>query len=126
MKKLNARDYQRLASIQTDTMQDLCNIYHVTLVSGTYSTQIRESTVLVSGVVCGFHLTNGSVFIRGQALTVEYDAVLRITASQPIGLNDTFELVERGNFQISGSFKPFSMPVVNSSVQHVQLKRIVT
>lgn len=125
MKKLQPRDYSRLASVQADAMNDLCNITHVTFSSGTYSTQGTETRVIVSGVPCGIDFTGGRVVQRGQALLIDYDAILRLSASQSILLTDEIELIEKGTFLISGTFKPYSYPVVNSTVQHVTLKRVV-
>lgn len=125
MKKLKPRDYSRLASVQADAMNDLCNITHVTFSSGTYSTQGTETRVMVSGVPCGIDFTNGQVVQRGQALLVDYDAILRLSASQSVLLTDEIQLVEKGEFVISGTFRPSSQPTVNSSVQKVPLVRVV-
>jgi hypothetical protein len=125
MKKLQTGDYSRLASVQADAMNDLCNITHLTFSSGTYSTQGTETRVMVSGVPCGIDFTGGNVVQRGQVLLVDYDAILRLSASQSILLTDEVQLIEKGEFVISGTFKPSSQPIVNSSVQKVQLKRVV-
>lgn len=125
MKKLQTGDYSRLASVQADAMNDLCNITHITFSSGTYSTQGTEARVMVSGVPCGINFTSGRVVQRGQVLLVDYDAILRLSDSQPVLLTDEIQLVEKGEFVISGTFKPYSQPTVNSSVQKVPLKRVV-
>lgn len=125
MKKLQPRDYSRLSNTQAEVMNDLCNIHHISFSSGTYSTKSTEVRTSVTGVACGFQMTNGRLVQRGQTIVVEYDALLRLPANQPVGIADDIELIERGEFVVSGTFKPFSTPVVNSSVQHVQLKRVI-
>jgi hypothetical protein len=40
-----------------------------------------------------------------------------------VGLDDRFVLTEKGNTQVSGTFTVYGYPVVNSSIQHVKLKR---
>lgn len=125
MKKLQPRDYSRLSNTQAEVMNDLCNIHHISFSSGTYSTKSTEVRTSVTGVACGFQMTNGHLVQRGQTIVVEYDALLRLPANQPVGIADDIELIERGEFVVSGTFKPFSAPIVNSSVQHVQLKRVI-
>lgn len=125
MKKLIANELSRLGLVQSEAMNDRCNIIHVTYSSGTYSTKGTESRSMVSGVACGIQFTNGQIRQGTQALVVDYDAVLRLPASQTVLLSDEIELVEKGDYLISGTFKPYSQPVVSSSVQHVQLKRVV-
>lgn len=113
-----------LAKAQLSVMDDLCNIYRVTTVSGTYGTSTRSvRTLLVSGVACGIQLTNGQIVQRGQVQFVDYDAVLRLRDTQTILTTDEIELIEKGDFVISGTFKPNSQPIVNSSVQKIRLKR---
>lgn len=125
MKKLQHRDYTRLADVQADVMNDICNIHHISFSSGSYSTKSTETRTSVTGVACGFHLTNGTLVQRGQTILVEYDALLRLPANIPVGIGDDIELVERGEFVVSGTFKPYSAPIVNSSVQKIELKRVV-
>lgn len=123
MRSLSANELSRISSVQSDAMNDRCNIIHISLSSGTYSTQGTETRSMVSGAVCGIEFTGGQIVERGQTLFVEYDAVLRVSASQPIFVTDEIQLIEKGVYVISGTFKPYSQPVVNSSVQHVLLKR---
>lgn len=124
MKNLQPRDYSRLSAVQLDVMDDVCNIRHISFSSGTYSTQATETLTIVSGVACGFEFTGGKILQRGQASLVDYDAVLRLPTSQFIETSDEIELIEKGEFIISGTFRPYSAPITNSSVQIVQLKRI--
>ena len=125
MKAPSGRVLNKIQQIQADTMDDRCNIVHLTFSSGTYSTQGTETRVMVSGVACGIDFTDGQIMERGQVLLVDYDAILRLSASQSVLLTDEIQLMEKGEFLISGTFKPSSQPVVSSSVQHVQLKRVV-
>ena len=115
-----------LKAAQSSVMDDLCDIYSVSYSSGTYSTQSTKARTLVaSGVACGILLTNGQVVSRGEIKFVEYDAVLRIVDGQTILSNYEFDLVQKGDTQISGTFKVWSQPKVNSSVQKVLLQRVV-
>jgi hypothetical protein len=109
---------------QESNMDDLCNIVHVTRSSGTYSPKGTETRTMVSGVACGIDFTNGVVRQGNQVLVVDYDAVLRIPATYSILPSDEIQLIEKGNYQVSGTFKPNSQPTVSSSVQKVELKRI--
>ena len=116
-------DLTRLKRIQADVMDDVCHIYRVALVSGTYGNNVESRSLFASGVACGIQFTDGKIVQRGETLFVDYDAILRIADTVPITTNDEVELIEKGVTMISGTFKPFSAPTVSSSVQHVQLKR---
>ena len=124
MKRVSASQIQRNQSLQMDAMDDLCHIAHITRNSGTYSTHSTETRSLVTGVACGIQFTNGQIKQGGQALLVDYDAILRLAASQPIFVTDEIELVEKGEYAITGTFRPASQPVVSSSVQRIHLKRV--
>jgi hypothetical protein len=78
---------------------------------------------MVSGVACGFMFTNNGIRQSNQLSLVEYDALLRLPDDQPVLITDEIQLLEKGEFMVSGTFRPASQPVVNSSVQYVQLKR---
>lgn len=114
-----------LKRLQNNVMDDLCHIHHISLSSGTYSTKSTEVRTSVTGVHCGIQFTNGSIQSRGETLLVNYDAILRVPISHPILMTDEIELVSKADNLISGTFRPYSQPVINSSVQHVQLKRVV-
>jgi hypothetical protein len=121
---MNTADYEMMKSSQLVLMDDLCNIIHIVRSSGTYSTSSTETRSMVSGVVCGFQFTNGQITKGGQVLLVDYDAVLRLPSSQPVFVTDEVQLMEKGDTMVSGTFRPASNPVVNSSVQRVLLKRV--
>jgi hypothetical protein len=116
-------NFLSLKKVQASVMDDLCNIYRITTVSGTYGNVTSQRTLYASGVACGIRMTNGTIVERGQVRFVDYDAMLRIVDTIPILTTDEIEPIKKGEFQISGTFKPYSAPTVNSSVQHVQLKR---
>ena len=118
-------EINKLKATQEDAMADLCHIYHITLSSGTYG-NTTETRTMVSGTACGIHFTNGQTIQRGQVLLIDYDVLLRVPLSQDIGLKDEVQLIEKGVSLVSGTFKLTSNPTVNSTVQHVQLKRIAT
>ena len=121
-----SEDYASMKATQAETMDDLCNIYSVTLSSGTYSTQATKTRTLVaSGTMCGILLTNGQIVQRGEIRFVDYDCMLRVQSDLSVKLTYEFDLIDKGNTMISGSFIPASQPVVNSSVQKIKLKRIV-
>jgi hypothetical protein len=125
MKRISTAQIQRNQGLQSDAMDDLCNIIHISLSSGTYSTQGTETHSMISGTPCGIHFTGGQVVERGQTLFVEYDAILRLPAAQSVLLSDEVQLIEKGEFLISGTFNVYSQPTVSSSVQHVPLKRAI-
>jgi hypothetical protein len=115
-----------LKKVQASVMDDMCNIYSVTLSSGTYSTSVTKTrTLVVSGVACGIQLTNGQIVQRGEIRFVDYDCMLRVQSDLSVKMSYEFDLIEKGDTIISGSFIPASQPVVNSSVQKIKLKRIV-
>ena len=130
MRRLDNTTFSRLKQVQYEGMNDLCNIYHVSYATGTYST---DETAMLTGtfnVECGFVFNNGSfrAFREGQSdpAVLDYDVLLRVPSTQPIFLDDRIELVQKGNSLVSGTFSVASAPVVNSSVQHVLLKRVVS
>lgn len=121
--KVSSQTLSRLQSVQSDAMDDLCHIQRITLVSGTYGNTVETRTYVVSGQPCGIEFTNGKVVQRGETQFVDYDAILRLVDGVFILITDEVILIEKGEFAISGTFKPFSQPIVNSSVQKIQLKR---
>ncbi len=111
---------------QASNMDDLCHIKHVSMSSGTYGNSVENYTN-VTGVACGIQFTNTNIRQGGgQVLLVDYDVLLRLPLGTNIFITDEFTLVEKGDTQISGSFKPNGLPTVNSSVQHLQLRRVST
>jgi hypothetical protein len=121
--KVSRQTLFRLQSVQADTMDDRCNIIHVSLSSGTYGNSLETRTLFMSNVPCGIEFTGGKIVQRGEMQFVDYDCLLRIADDIPVQMNDEIALIEKGEFLISGTFKPYSAPVVNSSVQKIQLKR---
>lgn len=124
MKPASRGQILNLQYAQNNAMDDLCNIVHITRSSGTYSTQGTETRVMVSGVACGFDFTNGQIKKGGQVLLVDYDAILRLPAAQSVLVTDEIQLSEKGAYMVSGTFRPYSQPTVNSTVQYVPIKRI--
>ena len=123
MKAHSDAELTKLQTEQADTMDDLCHIYRISSSSGTYGNTVETRTISLSGVACGIDFTGGKVVQRGETFFVDYDAILRIDDCVVVLMTDEIELIEKGTFAISGTFKPFSAPTVNSSVQKVQLKR---
>lgn len=116
-------DLASLKRAQLDVMDDLCDIYTVSRSSGTYGNNVETRAYSYSGTHCGIRLTNGQVMIRGQLQFVDYDAILRVADTIVVHEDDEIELRQKGKFLISGTFKPYSAPVVNSTIQHILLKR---
>lgn len=111
---------------QISVMDDLCNVFSVALSSGTYSTSVTKTrTLVVSGVPCGIQFTNNQIIQRGEIRFVEYDVMLRVQSDLTVKMTYEFDLIDKGNTIISGTFIPTSQPVVNSSVQKIKLKRII-
>lgn len=133
MRTVKDAELTKLQSEQSFAMQDLCHIHHISRASGTYGTHSSQTRTSVTGVACGIefpkdlvrNLKQGNVQTSPQLLIMDYDCILRLTATQPILLTDEVELVEKGEFLISGTFRPVNPPTVNSTVQKVQLKRVV-
>jgi hypothetical protein len=123
MKKISTAQLQQNQRFQLDAMDDLCHIQRITLSSGTYGNTVETRIYAASGTPCGIQFTNGQVKQSGQIMFVDYDCILRIVDNISVLMTDEIVLVEKGEFQISGTFKPYAAPTVNSSVQHVQLKR---
>ena len=121
--KVSSQTLSRLQDVQADTMDDLCNVYRVSLSSGSYGNNVETRSLVASSVPCGIQFTNGQTKESGQVRIVDYDCILRVADGVTILMTDEIDLIEKGQFAISGTFKPFSAPTVNSSVQHVQLKR---
>src|SRR6266511_3862534 len=98
---------------QASNMDDLCHIKHVSMSSGTYGNSVENYTN-VTGVACGIQFTNTNIRQGGgQVLLVDYDVLLRLPLGTNIFITDEFTLVEKGDTQISGSFKPNGLPTVN-------------
>src|SRR5688572_22858345 len=100
-------------SARASHMGDICHIIHVSRASGTYSTQGSETRTMVSGVACGIDFTSGVIRQGNQVLVVDYDAVIRLPATYTVLPTDEIKLTEKGNYEISGTFKPNSQPTVS-------------
>lgn len=124
MRSLKEQELNRLSDVQADVMNDLCNIYTVTMVSGTYGTNTTKVRVGVTNIPCGIHFTNGATVERGQVLLVDYDVLLRIPSDRQVSISSEIELVEKGETVVSGTFNLYAEPKFNSSVQLLQLKRV--
>lgn len=124
MRTVKDAELTKLKSEQSYAMQDLCNIIHVARASGTYSPQGTQTRTMVSGVACGIDFTGGRILDKGQVLLVDYDVRLRLLATETVLVSDEIQLVEKGSYVITGTFRPASQPVVNSTVQIVPLKRV--
>jgi hypothetical protein len=126
MRATSAAELQRLVNEQEGAFDDLCNIYSISRSSGTYGTQTTETRVTTANIPCGFQYVNGRVREDGRALLVESDVLLRLPTSVVISMGDEVELVEKGEYTVSGTFKPAGQPTFNSTVQHVYLKRVTS
>ena len=126
MRKISDVVYAGLATIQAQSMNDLCNVLRYTYVTGTYSDDEVEVVTGSYSVPCGINMTGGSKVERGQLLLVEYDVTLRLPLTTTLDTNDRITLVEKGNHAVSGTFELYSSPQFNSSVQIAQLKRVET
>lgn len=113
-----------IKNVQRRAMDDLCNIYRVSRVSGTYSDDETEIVTGTFSLPCGIEFTSGQIKDRGQVLLVDYDAVLRLPLEPAVNVTDRIELIEKGDTVISGSFMVHAYPKFNSTVQIVQLKRV--
>ena len=107
MKPISTAQLQRNQRFQLDAMDDKCHIQRITLSSGAYGNTTEARIYIASGTVCGIEFTNGKIVQRGETQFVDYDCVLRIVDTVSVLMTDEVILVEKGEFLISGTFKPY-------------------
>ncbi len=126
MRALPDAELNKLKASQAESMQDTCHIQRPTLSSGTYGNTTENLAYVHSGTLCSFQMMQGTLKSAGQILLIDYDVSLRIASDVDIRVADEITLVEKGNTLVSGSFRPYSHPIVNEMVQYVKLKRVTT
>lgn len=116
MRPIAAAELARMTTEQTGSMNDACTLFRVTHYQDSDTGQLSDSfdsgTLLACGLAIGSEFRNE----RGQVVTIDADAVLRLAASQSIGVGD--KVIARG--------KTYSVDGVSlgHNVQVVKLQEI--
>src|SRR5512146_833708 len=94
MRTIDADELARMAAAQVSSFNDSATLFRVTHYQDSNTGQLSDSFDSGALLVCG--LATGPEFRneRGQVVTLDADAVLRVAASQSIGVGD--RVVARG------------------------------
>ena len=90
MRKITTGEQARMVAEAVTSFNDLCDIYHATSLIDSLSGEVLvgyDSNPLLS-TACGFNPSNQSRNERGQIITIDADAVLRVAAGTDIEVKD--------------------------------------
>lgn len=95
MRAIGSAELARMTTTQEESMNDLCDIYRATHYQDSTTGQLMDS--FDSGtfnVACGLAIGNEYRNERGQIVTIDADAVLRLAAGQGLSIGD--KVIARG------------------------------
>ncbi len=119
MRKITSTELVRMTTTQEEAMNDLCNIYRVTHYQDSNTGQLMDS--FDSGtfnVACGLAVGPEFRNERGQVVTIDADAVLRLASGQSLAVGD--KVTARGKTYFADGVQ------LGRNVQVVKLQEIVT
>ena len=89
MRKLTTGEVARMTASQIESFNDSCNLYHkaITTDSDTGEQLIGFDTGTFN-IACGFVESNEYKNERGQIITIDADALLRLPSTQAIAVQD--------------------------------------
>lgn len=119
MRRITTPELARMINSQFESMNDLCDIYRATHYQDSLTGQLMDS--FDSGtfnVNCGLAVGNEYRNERGQVITIDADAILRLAASQGISVGD--KVIARGKTYAADGVS------LGHDIQIVKLQEIVS
>ncbi len=95
MRGIDSAELARMTASAVESLNDLCNIYNFTGAQDSTTGEVADT--YDSGtfnVACGFVETREMRNERGQVISIDADALLRLAASQSISVHD--KVIARG------------------------------
>jgi hypothetical protein len=102
LRKITVAELARMTTSQGESMNDACTLYRATHYQDSTTGQLMDS--FDSGAVLACGLSTGPEFRneRGQVVTIDADAILRLAATQGIAVGD--KVVARGKtYSVDGA-----------------------
>lgn len=87
MRKLSTTEKTKMTSTQVESLNDLCVIHTPTFTQNTLGEQ-SASWANSSSISCGFNPSNAVKNYRGEIISLDCDAVLRLALTQTISVNN--------------------------------------
>lgn len=116
MRKLSTTEISRMRDIALDSFNHICSIHVPVITQDSYGEQVKTWTD-TNNVECGFNPTNAVTTYRGQVVTLDADAILRLPLTQ--SLDDKSEVtVNTVRYRVEGIN-------IGSTVKLITLKRTV-
>lgn len=117
MRKLNSYDASRMAANATESLNDICSIHTPSKTMSSLGEQIT-TWATATNISCGFNPSNAYKSIRGEVITLDCDAILRLPLSQNISIEQEIT-VNSNRYKIQGI-------TTGRTVKIVPLKRVDT
>lgn len=117
---------QFLQAAHRDTFHDSAFVYRLSDERDTYGEYLSNRVTGTFPISCGFDiLENRTVLVAGTLQQVQYDAKLRCSLDFTFQDSDTVSLAAKNG--VTGTFPTYGLfgkPEVNSTVQHVYLRKV--
>lgn len=117
MRKINNYEVERMTSTTIESFSDTCTVHTPTITSNSLGEQSKTWSS-TSNVACGFNPSNTYKTIRGEVITLDCDAILRLPLSQSISVEKEIT-VNSNRYKIQGV-------TTGKTVKIVPLKRVDT
>jgi hypothetical protein len=100
MRTLNSYQVDRIERVAVQSMSDLCDIHVPTVAQDTFG-QNKKTFITIAGYPCGFNPSNVEKTSRGQLITEDCDAILRLPL--PTAFSSKYEVSVSGiRYKVKG------------------------
>lgn len=110
MRKISTTEKNKMTSTQVESLNDTCVIHTPTFTQNSLGEQ-SASWANSSSIDCGFNPSNAVKNYRGEIISLDCDAVLRLPIAQTISANH--EVTARGNrYKVNGITQGNSVNII--------------
>lgn len=110
MRQLNTYDTSRMKAVAAETFNDTCSIHTPTITTISLGKQSKTWSS-VDNVSCGFNPSNATKTYRGEVISFDWDAVMRLPISTSI--DSKKEITCRGNrYRVHGITEGITVNII--------------
>lgn len=88
MRKLTAGEVVRMTATQVESFNDSCTLFQHTSTQDSNTGEMIDSFDTGAAMACGFVESNEYKNERGQIITIDADAILRLPSTQTVNVQD--------------------------------------
>jgi hypothetical protein len=88
LRTINSYQLDRIENVANQSMSDLCDIHIANLPTSDSFGQSKKAFTTTSNVPCGFNPSNSERTNRGQLITEDCDAIMRLPLTQSLTSKD--------------------------------------